>query len=330
MDAAIRSQHSPDEVREEDLVTISAFGGVQEVRPDVARVRLLFVNAYLVGPREGPWVLVDAGLPGTTDWILEAARARFGNRAPHAIVLTHGHVDHVGALRALTRTWDVPVLAHTLELPYITGRSAYPPPDPTVGGGMMAKSSPLFPPGPFDFGARVEPLPENGRVRGLPGWRWVHTPGHTPGHVALFRDADRTLIAGDAFVTTMQESAVSALTQRPRRVSRPPAYYTPDWDAARHSVELLSSLRPEVAATGHGDPMHGEVLRQELAILARDFEVLARPREGRYVHEHAVADTNGVQYVPPAPGGRKRRVPLGVAVGAAALGWWWWRSRRGA
>ena len=42
----------------------------------------------------------------------------------------------------------------------------------------------------------------------MPGWRWVHTPGHTAGHVSLFRDADRTLIAGDAFVTTKQESAL--------------------------------------------------------------------------------------------------------------------------
>jgi hypothetical protein len=39
----------------------------------------------------------------------------------------------------------------------------------------------------------------------MPGWRWMHTPGHTEGHVCLFRNSDRTLIAGDAFTTTKQE-----------------------------------------------------------------------------------------------------------------------------
>ena len=63
-----------------------------------------------------------------------------GNR-PAAILLTHGHFDHVGALKTLAEEWDVPVYAHTLELPYLTGRSSYPPPDPSVGGGAMAAMS---------------------------------------------------------------------------------------------------------------------------------------------------------------------------------------------
>ena len=57
----------------------------------------------------------------------------------------------------------------------------------------------------------------------MPGWRWIHTPGH----VSFFRDADRTPIVGDAFVTTRQDSALAAV-MLPQYVRRPPAYYTPD------------------------------------------------------------------------------------------------------
>ena len=103
-----------------------------------------------------------------------------------------------------------------------------------------------------------EPLPDDGSVPGLPGWRWVFTPGHAPGHVALFRDADRTLIAGDAVVTTKQESAPAVMAQR-RELHGPPMYFTPDWVSAARSVATLAELEPEVVATGHGEPLRGAV-----------------------------------------------------------------------
>src|SRR5690606_25960155 len=116
-------------------------------------------------------------------------------------ILTHGHFDHVGGIEQLVQEWEVPVYAHPMELPYLTGKSSYPPGDPAVGGGAIAMLSPLYPRGPIDLGPHVQPLPEDGSVPGMAGWRWIATPGHSPGHVALFRDADRTLIAGDALVT---------------------------------------------------------------------------------------------------------------------------------
>jgi glyoxylase-like metal-dependent hydrolase (beta-lactamase superfamily II) len=286
---------------------------------DVAYLRTGIVNVYFYG-REGAgdreWVLIDAGLHGFAHAIQAAAEHRFGaGSRPGAIVLTHGHFDHVGALRDLAERWDAPVYAHEIETPYLTGRSAYPPPDPTVGGGAMALLSWTYPRGPIDLGGRVRTLSYDGSVPGMPGWRWIHTPGHTPGHVSLFRDADRTLIAGDAFVTTRQESLVAALTQRPE-LHGPPMYYTPDWEDAATSVRRLAALEPEIAATGHGVPMHGPEMRNALHELARDFEHLGRPAHGRYVNRPAVADEYGVVTVPPLDD--RSKVMLGLAVAGLA------------
>lgn len=291
------------------------------VADGVYRVPLSIVNAYLVGPAgaaDRAWVLVDAGLSFSAAAIERAAAAAFGPRSrPAAVVLTHGHFDHVGALATLARQWDAPVYAHPLELPYLTGRADYPPPDPTVGGGAMTLLSPLYSRRGVDLGGRVRPLPEDGAVPAMPGWRWVHTPGHTPGHVSLYRDDDRTLIAGDAFVTTRQESALAALL-KPRVVCGPPAYFTTDWAEAGRSVRRLAELRPEVAATGHGVPMSGEEMRRQLDRLAADFERIAVPSDGRYVRRPAVADAGGVRYVPPPVPASLPTVLAGVGAAAVA------------
>ena len=116
-------------------------------------------------------------------------------------------------------------------------------------------------------------LPEDGVVPGLPDWRWIPTPGHTPGHVSFFRDSDRTLIAGDAVVATRQESLIFILLQR-KKVWRPPAYFTPDWEAARDSVHALAALEPASLGTGHGQVLRGSEMRDGLHRLAQHFEAL--------------------------------------------------------
>ena len=271
------------------------------VAPHVIRLTDKIVNSYLIGDANSEsWIVVDAGMsPGHAKKIFTAAEETFGKGSkPAAIVLTHGHFDHVAALEKVLQHWNVPVFAHPLELPFLDGRSDYPPPDPTVGGGMMARMSPLFSRRGLNLGDRVQALPEDGSIPHLTTWRWIHTPGHTAGHISLFRDEDRTLIAGDAFVTLKAESAISNLTRK-ESVRRPPAYFTTDWEQARRSVETLAELRPEIAATGHGIPMHGELLRHQLDELAANFAALM-PRDGRYVRHPAVTDARGVQFIPPA------------------------------
>jgi glyoxylase-like metal-dependent hydrolase (beta-lactamase superfamily II) len=269
-----------------------------EIAADVAYQRIAIVNVAYVGragAADGSWVLIDTGLPGMTHLIKNAAEARFGkNSRPAAIIMTHAHSDHAGSVEALANEWQVPVFAHMLEHPYLNGTAAYPPPDKSVGGGLMPVLSGLFPRGPFNVGFYLKPLPADS-VPFMPGWRWVHTPGHSPGHISLWREADRLLIVGDAFITTNQESVYAAMVQKPE-LHGPPMYYTQDWVASEASVKTLESLRPETVVTGHGRAMHGDQMRQALKLLATDFRQIAVPDHGKYV-EHPTTAEAGTAYV---------------------------------
>jgi glyoxylase-like metal-dependent hydrolase (beta-lactamase superfamily II) len=271
------------------------------VAPGVWGRKEIFVNYYFIQDTEtGNWALVDAGLKWSAPKIKSTAAEIFGaDSKPVAIILTHGHFDHVGALSTLVKEWDVPVYAHEMEMPYLNGKSSYPPADPSVGGGLMASMSWMYPEGPIDIKDHLKRLPFNGTIPELPEWKYIHTPGHSPGHISLFRESDRLLIAGDAFVTTKAESAFSALTFL-KKLSGPPKYLTCNWASAKQSVFKLEALNPEIAVTGHGKPMRGEELRSELSQLAHHFDELAVPETGRYVNEPAVTNENGVQFLPPS------------------------------
>ncbi len=66
---------------------------------------------------------MDTGLENSGNFIIKAAEERFGTESrPEAIILTHGHFDHVGSVIQLSQHWDVPVYIHELEIPYITGK----------------------------------------------------------------------------------------------------------------------------------------------------------------------------------------------------------------
>lgn len=257
--------------------------GIQ-VLPDIYSHTIQIVNMMLVGdPNGDDFVLVDAGMPGSAEEIVAVVEERFGEGSrPNAIILTHGHFDHVGAIIELVEKWNVPVYAHELEMPFLTGQKSYPEPDATVEGGMISKMSPMFPNEPIDLGSHVKPLPTDGSVPFMSDFKWIHTPGHAPGHVSLFRDSDRALIVGDAFVTVKQEYLYKVLTQE-LEISGPPRYLTTDWKAAKASVVKLRDLQPSVAVTGHGLPLSGESLTESLNRLVQDFDTIAVPDYGKYV-----------------------------------------------
>lgn len=254
-------------------------GVSQELLPDLYAHTIQIANiAFYSCPGSNDFVLIDAGMPKSAEEIISVAEKRFGKNAKaKAIILTHGHFDHVGAIIELVEHWQVPVFAHKLELPYLTGLENYPEPDSTVDSGLVAKMSPLFPNEAIDLGESVQELPPDGTVPFMEGLKWIHTPGHTPGHVSLFRERDGALIAGDAFVTVKQESLYKVFTQE-KEVNGPPKYLTPDWGAAFESVKKLAALNPSVAVTGHGVPMSGPELSEGLRKLVDDFDQIALPK----------------------------------------------------
>lgn len=267
------------------MTSIRSGSGV-ELAPDVYCYTVQIANVFFIGNPEvsSEWVLIDAGLPHSANKILKAAEKRFGpDHQLKAIILTHGHFDHVGGLIDILEQYKVPVYAHPLEFSYLKGVTDYPQPDTSVEGGMVAKMSGIFPVKAIDISAHLHELPSDGSVPGMSGWQWIHTPGHSEGHISLFRKQDHLLIAGDAFVTVKQDSLYKVLRQK-KEIHGPPVYLTTNWRAAWESVCKLTDLEPSIAATGHGKPVKGAVLAKGLVSLAENFQKEAVPAHGKYVH----------------------------------------------
>ena len=297
-----------------------------DVEQGVGRMGIIFVNVYTLNAGGGRWFLVDTGLPGFAPLIKAACEARHEGRPPEGIILTHAHFDHASSAEQLATEWNVPVWAHRLEMPYLTGQSDYPPQDPTPGGAICFLSR-FFPHTGFDLRGKTDlrELPESGEeaeeantVPGLPGWRWLHTPGHTPGHISLFREFDRMLIAGDA-VATMDMDSWASQFSRKRELSRPPTPMTPDWRSAHASIDKLVALEPKAIAAGHGLPMSGRYVAGELADLA---ERMQPPQGGRYTGVPAQFDPSGRlrDLPPPPPDPLKPKLGLAAAVAVAGIG----------
>lgn len=282
-----------------------------QIAPHVWQLPLGFVNAYALSTPKNEWVLVDSGMAYNASSIKAATLEQFG-KPPLCIVFTHGHLDHAGGASALK--FDVAIYAHRLEMPYLDGEAKYPPQDPTVGG-ALAQASRLMPHTRYNFGEQLHVLPANGRLEELPGWTILETPGHSPGHVSLWHESTRTLIAGDALATADFDSVLGMLTHKPRQFARGGSPFNYDWEATKNSVQLLADLEPVIVAAGHGEPISGASVPAQMRDFARNFQA---PAHGRYVEEAALVDESGVTSLPPKPvDSVGRNVLIGIV---AALG----------
>jgi glyoxylase-like metal-dependent hydrolase (beta-lactamase superfamily II) len=230
-------------------------------------------NVYLV--RAGSsWVLVDAG------WAQDAARIQAGVRRvlgsgviPSAILLTHIHPDHAGSARALAQAWRCPIVIHPAERPFAVGdveamRRDAGPLDrwiilPVMRAIGTRRREALLARGHLT--GLIQELEAGGMIPGVDGWTWLATPGHTRGHVAFMRAADRVILTGDA-VVTLQVNTVGGLIGR-QGLSGPPWYTTWDAGAAVSSIAVVAEVQPAVIAGGHGRPMCGP----DTAALVRVF-----------------------------------------------------------
>jgi hydroxyacylglutathione hydrolase len=202
------------------------------------------INAYLIGD-----VLVDTGIRQSAGKIARM----LGERKISAIALTHAHGDHAGSLKRLAEQFGVPVWCGAADREAIeTGRMV---PSPTLESlhlGAVAQAVAGFPGTPV---ART--LAEGDALSA--GFTVLDTPGHSPGHVSFWREADGTLICGDVFF------GMNALTTSPG-LHQPYALFTPDPAENRNSERRLAALAP--ATVGFG---HGPVLNQDAAGKLREF-----------------------------------------------------------
>ena len=232
---------------------------VLEVVSDVYLVSIgrgaFSTNVYLIRS-ESSWTLVDAGWYGSEKKILATAESVFGPGArPASMVLTHLHPDHSGATRRLVEHWGQPAYVHPDELPLAAGyQSAYAIPldrwlVPLIR--QLPQNTQTKITVGADLAAVVQAFDPHVGIPGLPDWTAIHTPGHTPGHLSLYRRDDGVLITGDAVVTVDLNSLLGLLTTR-QGVFGPPRYSTWDGAAAQRSIAALAALEPRVLATGHG------------------------------------------------------------------------------
>ena len=237
---------------------------------------VLASNVYLIRSG-GSWALIDAAWPGHGQLIQAAAESVFGKGTrPASMLLTHIHPDHSGSARELARIWDLPVWVHPGELPMVAGkyRPEYGNP---LDRWLIMPLMRVLPRRRVDsmisaasLADVARPLDPVGPPPGLPDWRYVAAPGHTPGHIAFFRASDRVLIAGDAVVTVNLNSVRALFRGRPGAWG-PPRYTTWNWPLASESVAVLARLEPHVLAGGHGQPMTGTETAARLHAMAKQL-----------------------------------------------------------
>ncbi len=183
------------------------------------RVNLGFVSAYVL-VRDTQAAVVDTGVPGSAGDI-EAALGRVGLAWPDVghVIVTHLHGDHQGSLGdVLANAPSATAYAGELDIPEITS----PRPVTAVGDGDEV------------FGLQI-----------------VHTPGHTPGHIAVFDPEASVLVAGDAL------AGADAAGGAAGEVAGPLPQFTPDTASANDSVRKLAALMPDTVLFGHGEPVDG-------------------------------------------------------------------------
>ncbi len=188
-----------------------------------------FVNVYLIGD-----VLIDAA----TRWAGRRILRQIGDRKLSMLALTHAHPDHQGVAKMICERYRIPLACHAADVPTMQGER------PMQPNNSIIRLISLFWAGPSYPVARV--LQDGDEIA---GFRVVHTPGHTPGQIILFRDDDRVAIVGDVL------NGMNMATTWPG-LHEPPGFFCTDVAENRRSIRRLAELEPRLLCFGHGPPLN--------------------------------------------------------------------------
>jgi glyoxylase-like metal-dependent hydrolase (beta-lactamase superfamily II) len=197
-----------------------------------------FLNLTLIIDEQNGNTLVDAGLLNQTEAI-SAALVEAGIRVGdlRRIIFTHQDLDHVGSGAALVRQSDARVLAHPADAPYMEGsqRPLKPSPEMLEQRPQMREVLERLEPVGID-----EYVEDGTRLDLAGGTRVISTPGHTPGHISLYVERSKVLIAGDA------------LTAERGSLNGPNPSMTLEMRTAIQSVRRLADLEIDTIVCYHG------------------------------------------------------------------------------
>ncbi|HUO74654.1 MAG TPA: ester cyclase [Solirubrobacteraceae bacterium] len=205
------------------------------------------MNVYLI-EHEGAVTMFDAGISDMTGAV-RAAGARLGGIK--RIVLGHADADHRGAAPGI----DAPVYCHPAERAAAESSSAFRDYWDLSKLGrhgrlLLGRLLPVWDGGEVTVAGTVQ----EGDL--IAGFRVIELPGHAPGLIGLFRDADRLALVSDCFYTLDPQTGIKGAARVPH-----PAFNI-DTDQARASIRKLAALEPSVVWAGHANPVTGDVRAQ--------------------------------------------------------------------